>query len=380
MKKVWQFARSMRFGILLLTAIGILCLLATVLKMDAIYSSWVFIALFALLCINLLLCSVLRFKGIGARKRALLEKAAHSGTRIPVRAERQAGWLRRYHFRKQVSGAYLRCGAGMLGSFVTHVALLLVLIGAVCNFMTAEKADYSIFVGESAVLSDGTALRVESFSTENESGETEYESMLSATLPDGTAADAVTRVNSPAKIGKYKIYQQNYANAAVIGVRTGLDEPEETVRLDEPAFLSLDGETGVYYAQLFGNVIEDEDGVAVSGSAELIHPAYEIQVIDGENAESGLVFPGTTLEAGGVYYTMYEPQSYPGLRVKSQPEWTLWFLYIAFALMILGLYLCFFCIPVGAAVSGDAITVAGAKDIGDWTEQVCREIEEDLKC
>ena len=380
MKKVLGFARSMRFGILLLTAIGILCLLATVLKMDAIYHSWYFIALFALLCFNLLLCSVLRFKGVGGIKRALIEKAARSEIRFSVPADKQNEWLRRHHFKAQPDGAYLRCGAGMLGSFVTHVALLLVLIGAVCNFTFAEKQDYSIFVGDSVELTDGTRLRVDSFKTENDSGDTEYESTLSALLPDGSETNAVTRVNYPAKIGRYKVYQQNFANAAVIGVKTGVDEPEEKVTLDEPAFLSLDGETGIYYVQLFGNVIEGEAGVAMTDSSELIHPAYEIQVFDGTTEESGLVFPGTTLEAGGVYYTAYEPQSYPGLRVKSQPEWTLWFLYIAFGLMIVGLYLCFFHVPVSAALQGDAIAVAGAKDINDWAEQIRLETEENLKC
>lgn len=374
MKKVWQFARSMRFGVILLTAIGVLCVLATVFDMEVIYHSWYFVVLFALLCVNLLLCSVIRVKNIGAQKRSLLQRAGESELQIPMPAERQQDWLKRRRFREQDGGVYLRCGAGFFGSFITHVALMLLLAAAVCNFTLAQKSDYSIFVGESATLEDGTVLRVDDFAAKDENGSLQYRSSIHAVLPDGSEQDEAVRVNYPAHIGKYKIYQQNYSNAAVIGVRTGIDEPEELVRLDDSAFLSLDGENGLYYITMYGNVIEDEAGVAVSASPELINPAYEVQLVNREGGESGLVYPGTTLEAGGIYFTMCEPESYPGLLVKSQPEWTLWFLYLSFALMLLGLYLCFFHVPVSAVPDGKkAIFVAGRKDIGDWVENETEE-------
>ena len=60
MKKVFGFLRSMRFGMILLVLIAILCIAATAFRNDAIYRSWYFIALFAMLSINLMLCSVLR--------------------------------------------------------------------------------------------------------------------------------------------------------------------------------------------------------------------------------------------------------------------------------------------------------------------------------
>ena len=380
MKKALRFARSMRFGVILLTAIAVLCALATALQMESIYHSWYFITLFALLCVNLMFCSVLRVRGIGVKKRALLEKARKSELRIPIPEEKQEQWLRRNTFRRQKQGCYLRFAAGFFGSFITHIALMLLLIAAVCNFTLSEKNDYNVFVGDSVELTDGTLLRVDAFSTEDENGETLYRSAIIATLPDGTTEEAETLVNYPARIGRYKVYQQSYANAAVIGVRTGIDEPEERVCLDDSAFLSLDGERGIYYVQMFGNVIEDENGIAVSNSQELIHPAYEVQVLDGKAEESGLVYPGTTLEAGGVYYTMYAPESYPGLCVKTQPEWTLWLLYLSFALMILGLYLCFFHVPVAAACGGDGIRFAADKDIGDWVEEKRLETEGKETC
>ena len=52
MKKIYQFLCSMRFGMILLLLIAALCIAATALGMDSIYTSWYFIALFAMLGLN----------------------------------------------------------------------------------------------------------------------------------------------------------------------------------------------------------------------------------------------------------------------------------------------------------------------------------------
>ena len=49
MKKIYNFIRSMRFGMLLLILIGVLCVIATVSGKEDIYSSWYFILLFTVL-------------------------------------------------------------------------------------------------------------------------------------------------------------------------------------------------------------------------------------------------------------------------------------------------------------------------------------------
>ena len=86
MKKVFNFLRSMRFGLLLLGLIGLCSVIGTVipqgrevawyaqnypashgyillLRLHRIFESWYFIALLALLCLNLSLCSLLFCNG-----------------------------------------------------------------------------------------------------------------------------------------------------------------------------------------------------------------------------------------------------------------------------------------------------------------------------
>ena len=69
-----------------------------------------------------------------------------------------------------------------------------------------------------------------------------------------------------------------------------------------------------------------------------------------------------TIEVGGVYYTFRSPEAYPGLRVKSIPSPVMPALYASFALLLIGLYLCFFHVPAAAVVRGDGIALKCPKD------------------
>lgn len=374
MKKIYQFLCSMRFGMILLLLIAALCIAATALGMDSIYTSWYFIALFAMLGLNLLFCSVLRVFRLGKQKQALVQKAIHSEAALCVPDE--AKWLKDHHFKPD-GEVYSRNSFGFLGAFFTHFAMLLLMAAAACIFLLAETQDAVIFPEDPLSLPDGTALLLESFSLKAESGETQYRSSLSALLPSGEEVHGVAEVNHPVKFGRYKIYQQNYGYAAVIGVKTDDAPVEEPIWLDEPAFLSLDGENGIYFTQIFGNVVEHGGEVMVSRSGEMVNPAYEVRVIDGGKDETSIIYPGTAVHAGGVTYSFREPQAYPGLRIKTQPDWTLWLLYFSFALMLLGLYLCFFRIPEAAHVKKDGLTIVGRKDISDQIEHYKEEMESD---
>ena len=169
MKKGWEFLRSMRFGMLLLCLILLCSLpgsliqqessaafylenyswgeLLLTLQFDHIFSSWYFVGLLALLCLNLSLCSVIRvrstrklhsaserrmenvqLKAVDPQKANTLEKLMRSrGLRL---AKEEAG---RRIYKKGVTGFY--------GSFVTHFALLLTLLFAAAG--SAPEADAS---------------------------------------------------------------------------------------------------------------------------------------------------------------------------------------------------------------------------------------------
>ena len=96
MKKVFGFLRSMRFGMILLVLIAILCIAATAFRN--------FIALFAMLSINLMLCSVLRAFSLKKQKKALAQRAIQCEAVLPVKDASQ--WLEKHHFRSEGDVAF----------------------------------------------------------------------------------------------------------------------------------------------------------------------------------------------------------------------------------------------------------------------------------
>ena len=367
----------MRFGMILLLLIAVLCIAATAGRADWIYSSLLFAGLFVMLAFNLLLCSVLRVFHLGKQKQALAQRAIREETNVP--APDPAAWLQEHHFKPN-GEVYFRKLSGFLGPFITHFSMLLIMLAAACIFRLSSSQDISILPQEDVSLPDGTVLHLDAFFPETDSGQPRYLSTLSATLPDGSDVHGDVSVNHPLKIGRYTIYQQNYAYAAVLGLTTREAPEEELIWLDEPAFLSLDGENGISYTQMFGNVVEKDGQVMISHSDRIINPAYEVTVIDADTGtnHTGLVYPGTEIEAGGITFYFHEPEAYPGLRVKTQPDWTLWLLYLSFALMLLGLYLCFFERTEAAHIKKDGLTIVGRKDISDRIETYREELEDTL--
>ena len=92
MKKIYNFIRSMRFGMLLLILIGVLCVTATVSGKENVYSSWYFILLFTVLGLNLTLCSVVRVFRMDGQKKALMMAASASAPAFQVENTEQ--WLK----------------------------------------------------------------------------------------------------------------------------------------------------------------------------------------------------------------------------------------------------------------------------------------------
>lgn len=388
MKKVLGFLRSMRFGMLLLVLIALLSILGTVIPqeqtleayqaaygrgayasmavgLDHLYSTWYYIGLYILLGVSLLFCSVLRFGRVKRAKGALLQAAERAEPLQGFRAADPGAVLGRHRFRRCGEG-YLRNGLGLYGSFITHLAMLLMLAACACVFALEVKTDYAVMVGDEVTLEDGTVLHVDDFAMESE-GKLDYVSTVTAVLPDQTVQSGTLRVNEPKRFGRYKVYQQSYAYAGQLDIRTAADAKDERVTLDSAAFISLDGARGVSYMGSYGSYIRTADGDVLppgfgDQQGEPVD-AYMIAVLDGENQEARLQPVDETFEVAGVYYTFRSPMAYPGLRVKTIPAPVMPALYASFALLLAGLYLCFFHVPVAASVRGDGVALKSPKDI-----------------
>ena len=402
MKKILNYVRSMRFGIVLLILIAFFSIVGSVipqgkelswyvenypnihpalliLQFHRIFKSWYFVLLLVLLCLNLTLCSVLRiFSVVRASKTELADTA-----RLPVVRLPQAGRelleqhladtrCRRADFGE--TRVYCKRRFGRYGSFVTHLAILLtVLFGAAALYLP-QVFDRDCMPGESVLLpaKDGAAaFSVGSFRATDESGRLDFTSELTITLPDGRSKSGEISVNHPMSFGPYKVYQQTYGTAGSITVTNLTNGGSDTFTMTELSFLSMDNVSGVWFVALYPDYILNPDGNIMpvdTGDRSYPHPVYYVQTVEGENKAMRLMQPGDAIEIAPLRFSFNDPVSYPGLRIKHTPQLVNALLIACFALMIAGLTVTFFLPPVLVKVDDEGYAVGGPKPEGTRIE------------
>ena len=209
MKKVISFLRSMKFGMILLMLV-IACSFAgsmivqqrvpmeyvnrygadaaqliLALGLDDVFSAPYFIVLMAALCLNLILCSIVRLPRVLAAKAALLAGAEKAKTDTPLEdSKKLRSFFEKRHYQRHESAGrtvYFKNGAGFYGSFITHLSFLLILVVGAAAVITADVRDQVVMPGETLTLEDGVAITVDRFQIEDETGMLDYASELTVT-------------------------------------------------------------------------------------------------------------------------------------------------------------------------------------------------------
>ena len=395
MKKVISFLRSMKFGMILLVLV-IACSFAgsmivqqrepmeyvsrygedaaqliLALGLDDVFSAPYFIALMAALCVNLILCSLVRLPRVLGAKKSLLAAAEKAKATTAIEAG-QHELLIRYFEKRHYRAArhegrtvFFKNDLGFFGSFITHLSFLLILVVGAAAVVTADVRDQVIMPGETLELESGISIRVDSFQIVDETGMLDYASELTVSSRDGSrSASKQIRVNEPLSFEGHKIYQQTYGTAGAVRITNHLTGVSEDMPLTEACFLTLDGVSGMFYQALYPGYVQDADGsvtLITSTSGAYTDPVYDVLSVSGGAMTPVLAFPDETLTIGDVSFTMLSPVSYPGLRIKHMNPLVLGLLYATFVLMITGLYLCFFAVPLAVVVEESGYTILSPK-------------------
>ena len=394
MKKVLNYLRSMRFGILLLALIALCSVAGTVipqgreiawyaqtyrsfhaailvLGLHKIFQSWYFILLLVLLCLNLSLCSILRIRTV---VRGAKDETARIAAAPDQHALDEAGQaLLREHMaalrcrEEKVGGAsvWRRNGFGRYGTFLTHLSILLTVIFGAVALYTPTIEDRDIMPGETLTLSDGTRIRIDSFRLTDETGRLDYESTGEITLPDGRSSGVVPiRVNHPVSFGPYKLFQQSFGTAGSVTVTDLATGGSDDFYLTEPSFLSADGRNGLWFDVLYPDYLRSPSGevtLITLTEGSYPNPIYQVHITaDGVNTPV-LALPGESLEVLGLRFAFNAPVEYPGIRIKHVSQLANGLLVASFTLMILGLFLTFFCEPVLVKADGAGYAVGGPR-------------------
>lgn len=395
MKKVLAFLRSMKFGIILLGLIAALSVVGSIipqnsdamtyvraypnfyqiiftLKLNDVFNSWYFNLVTVLLCINLIMCSIVRFTSIPSQEQEE-QRALNAKTAVPLTEKQREdviAELERMRCRKKEENGvrvYSKNRIGSYGTFLTHLGILLTVVFWAAAMKLPTVIDRTCYPLESITLEDGTDIYVKDFSITDDEGKLDYKSHIEVTLPDGRTSEVLeTSVNHPAAFGSYKIYQQTYGTAPRVAV-SDAEGHQDLFYLESNDILTADGRNGIIFDNLYPGFTE-EDGhmrLETSTSGRYENPVYVFTTLeDGKQQEVMLAFPGDCIESGDYVFCFQDPVEYPGLRIKHSPGWVNIALLCAFMVMTLGLYITFFLQSVLVRVDTAGYTLLSAKSEG----------------
>jgi len=236
MRKLWKFLSSMGFAVTLLVLLAAACALSSLVEQgltkeaytarygegtaslimalqvnDAYHSVW-FIALSGFLCLNLILCNIIRFPSFLQRYR--LEKdpgkavntageLGETGTAEPEAVFDSMGLKTRIRCRDAEGQEVLfahRGAFGIWGPWVCHLGVLLLIAGFALGQMTMEEATVWGIPGDRVSLAGtGLTVTIDDFRTETrEDGSVaQYITEMTVTDNDGKAEKVIASVNHP---------------------------------------------------------------------------------------------------------------------------------------------------------------------------------------
>ena len=132
------------------------------LGLNRIFTSWYFVVIVILLCINLTLCSIVRFRRINEED--LVDTALQGRETVeldPESLDKVRLELVRMRCHTRQTGdrtVYYKNGFGRYGTFITHLGILFTVVFFALGMIMPKITDQTCMPKESLVLEDGTEI------------------------------------------------------------------------------------------------------------------------------------------------------------------------------------------------------------------------------
>ncbi len=356
---LWKFLGSMTFALILLFIILAACTAGSLIPqleveayyranypraagimlalglVDVFHCPW-FIVLTALLCVNLLLCSVLRFPQLIARTRrsfsAQARLAAWDGEPAATlkdpeplfaqmgfaKAERgeHAGRPYRYACKNRI---------GLWGSWLCHLGMLVVIVGfGLGQAMQQEYSVYGVPGQEKPVGDTSYSLRIDDFAVRLREDDTveQYEAQL--TIIDGQTGEAVSgssMVNDPMEAFGWTLYQNSTGWAATMETFKGEEHLSSTLLCaGEHARTPGNEELVVLLRAFYPDFVQDEAGSMRTKSSRLNNPAYVYMLYYGDQLLGmNALMADERISVDDYSFVFHDPQPYTLIQVKRDP-------------------------------------------------------------
>ena len=394
-KKIWRFISSMGFAIALLVVLAAACSVGSLVTQgqsyawyaqrysertaalilalgldDAFHSGW-FIAITAFLCLNLLLCNVVRLPQLIRRTRAAGRPEGALRLSGDVRAEGIANpqaLFERLRMPKPAACAAedgsaalfaSRNRAGLWGAWVCHLGILLLILGFGLGQMTQRQYTAYGVPGDLRPIGDtGYVVSIDDFNVGLREDDTVEQYTAEITVYDMNADGAPSQsatisVNNPATLFGMKFYQNSTGWAAKVTVLKDGEPLQEAVVCAGDYLAVADKPELVVYLNAFYPDYVLVPGVGPStATGQLNNPAYLYSVyFQGQLLGMNALMQDEELTIDEYTVTFSEPQSYTLIQIKAD-RFT-WLALIGGLVTLLGLVLAFYVQPERAwAIQG----------------------------
>jgi len=399
MRKMYAFVRSMKFGIILLLVVAGFSVVGSLipqtfdepwyienypnfgetlltLGLHRIFAQWYFIVVCVLLGLSLATATISRIFALRKLLPSTLtvpEEGYRHDNLDDVKISRLRTYLQKKRYRELNTGEatiYYKNRWGYFGSALVHFSLLMILVFGGLVLGLSDIEDMLVMPGETVTLADGSTLHLFSFTRLDEAtGRTESISIIEAVATDGRSSGArEIRVNQPLRFNSFVYYQFQHMYAGSI---TAIDLETggfDTFYLVERSFLTTDNRTGIWFETVFqGWTMDEETGriIPLRYDAPIFpNPLYYIMVMDYHAHEHRFAVPGSHVHVGGIRFEFNELINYPVIRVSYSPHPFPSLLLASAILLMLGLALSFYFIPVIIVLRGTQYKITSLKSSG----------------
>ena len=350
------------------------------LGLDRVFTAPWFLLAAGLLCLNLLLCSILRFPAVRKQYRLFSDPArvpedASASFAIPL--EKPVD-LARLGFRnarrvpgedgteRQISAAH---AAGFWGAWLCHLGILLVIIAfAAGRQLSGEWVVYGIAGSEQPLGDSGYTIRIDDFRIKLREDDTveQYEADLTVTdAARSTSVSGMASVNHPLPAFGMDLYQDSTGWACYVDIAVTADSGDAAVPVktdlicageytwpdQEPSLLLLFNKFYPDFEQVDGNLVTRSP---LPNNPRMLYSFfYQEKMLTMNLAE-----PGVPVRAGKYLFTMRDPVPYTLIVARRDP--TALLAGAAALILLAGLILAFYVRP--QEVWTDGRTLYGRAD------------------
>ncbi|NLK44471.1 MAG: cytochrome c biogenesis protein ResB [Tissierellia bacterium] len=402
-KKIGKFIIGFRFAIILFIVIAIYSIIGTVipqgatkdfylhnyegfgniillLQFNRVYSSIIYRTILFLFLVNITGCTIkLLPSQIARMKDDYFQAPSKNAENIwdekydteEFRNILQKKGFKIYNTEKGYKAAKNRIG--VLGPSVTHLGIIIILLGSFIGNVFAYEGFVNLLPGESTTFAEqGFILKLDDFYLGfRDDGSTEqYYSELRIIEEGKEVEKKKIWVNNPLKYKGINFYQSSYGWISDLSIKDKEGNLLEKTRLrNNEYFFYQPNHLTVYLYGFYPNFAIDHSGQPVSMNEQKNHPHYAVVLYEFNNyVDSFITSPGEPIYYEDLEISFEDSTLYTGITYRR--DFGYYFVLIGCLFMFLGLFLSFYFYPRFIIVDEETILPATKQNLWGYTMQL----------